>query len=593
MLGFTAHRRAQNQDAQQVNGIAGEDRRRRWAKASPMIAALVALAVLLVWGGGQQAQVSVADGGHDTHQNQQEQKLHQQQAPGLDPNADTGQHPELTDPHNHVGEDLAPGTGKVSQDTLRRLFGDALPRTRGGSWSYGRQLAPGFYAVHAVVMPGKVLVIAGSGNNVASFAAGTFRSLICNSAMQNCRSVRTPSDLFCSGHVLLPDGRVLVGGGTAAYGAWRGAKYLWAFNPRTNTYQQLKPMEVGRWYPTLVTVSGGQTLITGGIDHNGKFTASAELFNYRDNTHRLITRYAMGVKDDKLPLYTRQVLTDNPNVVFYTGVAWGGYTGRVSPLFWNFRTGAVRRVAGLRAPTQRDGAANCFYGDAKDGRIMVMGGGPTANNLVDIIDIDSKSPRFRAAPGLRAKKQYVSCITLPNGWVFEANGGSKNTIQGASYEASVFKTFGGAPTALNSLPPGNHRQYHSNLLFLDDGRIVSFGSNPDKQARSLSVLYFTPPEIQGSRPTLTKIPTTVTRGKTIKIKHKRGDKLVFRAPDASTHGMNAGGYIQTLKLKKHGKVKLSLSAAQMPPGYYQVMVVDTKGKGKGTYSKAKWVRLVG
>lgn len=158
----------------------------------------------------------------------------------------------------------------------------------------------------------------------------------------------------------------------------------------------------------------------------------------------------------------------------------------------------------------------------------------------------------------------------------------------------MFKTFGGAPTAMNSLPPGNHRQYHSNLLFLDDGRIVSFGSNPANQARSMSVLFFSPPEIQGKRPTLTKVPSVVTRGKTIKITAGSGaTKLVFRAPDASTHGLNAGGYIETLDIKSGGKVKLTLSKAQMPPGYYQVMTLDTKGSDKGQYSKARWVKLVG
>jgi hypothetical protein len=562
-----------------------------------MIVAVALLSLLLVWGSGQGPQVSVADGGHDTHQKQLEQRLHQDQQPGLDPNADTGEHPELTDPENHVGEtSAAGGSGSGPGNLLRDGVTAAttpLPAKIGGSWSYGKPLPGGFHAIHSVVMPGKILVIAGSGNSRTQFAAGTFRSLICNSALQSCRPVATPKDLFCSGHVLLPDGRVLIGGGTLAYGAWKGARYLWAFNPRTNRYEQLAPMEVGRWYPSLITVSGGQTLITGGIDDQGKFTASAELFDYRDNTHRLITQYALGVTDGNLPPYPRQVLTDNPNEVFFTGVAFGGYTGRVAPTFWNFRTGATRRVAGLRSPTQRASAASCFFGDADGGRIMVLGGGPVANNLVDIIDIDSAQPRFRPAPGLRAPKDNLSCLTLPDGTVFEANGGSGNTIAGASYEASRFTTFGGSPRALNPLPVGNHRQYHSNLLFLDDGRIASFGSNPKNQARSLSVLYFTPPTLRGKRPKLTKIAGTVTRGKTIKIKRKGGNKLVFRAPDASTHGMNAGGYLDTLTIKKGNKVKISLSKAQIPPGYYQVMVVDTKGKGKGEYSTARWVRVVG
>jgi len=165
--------------------------------------------------------------------------------------------------------DRPDGTRRVLQRTDSRGTRDAvgtvsthaLPATIGGAWSYGRSLPTDFHGIHAVVMPGKILVIAGSGNDRTQFEAGTFRSLICDSRLQNCKTV-----------------------------------YLWAFNPRTNTYQQLRPMDVGGWYPSLVTVSGGQTLITGGIDQNGAFTASAELFQYKNNTHRLITRYALGVK---------------------------------------------------------------------------------------------------------------------------------------------------------------------------------------------------------------------------------------------------------------------------------------------------------
>lgn len=258
-----------------------------------MVAAIAALALLQMWGTTRTAQLSVADGGHDTHIRQQEQRLHQQQQPGLDPNADTGEHPELTDPRNHVGDEhLPPGAQQSvrSADSVGRSSGQVLPASKGGRWTYGRPLPSGFHAIHAVVMPGKVLLIAGSGNDRTQFEAGTFRSMVCNSALTSCKEIRTPRDIFCAGHVLLPDGRVLVGGGTLAYGAWKGAKYLWVFNPRTNTYQQLRPMEVGRWYPTLITVSGGQTLITGGIDDKGAYTASAELFDYRDNTHRLITQ---------------------------------------------------------------------------------------------------------------------------------------------------------------------------------------------------------------------------------------------------------------------------------------------------------------
>jgi hypothetical protein len=46
----------------------------------------------------------------------------------------------------------------------------------GGHWAYGRSLPAGFNAVHMVVGRGKILFVAGSGNDQDEFAAGTFSS---------------------------------------------------------------------------------------------------------------------------------------------------------------------------------------------------------------------------------------------------------------------------------------------------------------------------------------------------------------------------------------------------------------------------------
>lgn len=73
-------------------------------------------------------------------------------------------------------------------------------------------------AVHAALLyTGKVLIVAGSGNNEGDFRAGTFKSIIWNPANNKFRLVHTPSDMFCGGHAFLPDGKLLVAGGTARY----------------------------------------------------------------------------------------------------------------------------------------------------------------------------------------------------------------------------------------------------------------------------------------------------------------------------------------------------------------------------------------
>ncbi|MGW4896754.1 galactose oxidase-like domain-containing protein [Kitasatospora sp. NPDC004240] len=79
-------------------------------------------------------------------------------------------------------------------------------------------------AIHATLLrTGKILIIAGSGNDRRGFDAGSFKSLLWDPVANTYRSVPTPADMFCGGHASLPDGRVLVAGGTLRYEALDGA----------------------------------------------------------------------------------------------------------------------------------------------------------------------------------------------------------------------------------------------------------------------------------------------------------------------------------------------------------------------------------
>ncbi|HEY1832900.1 MAG TPA: galactose oxidase-like domain-containing protein [Solirubrobacteraceae bacterium] len=73
-------------------------------------------------------------------------------------------------------------------------------------------------AVHAALLyTGKVLIIAGSGNDEADFKAGTFKSIVWNPTNNEFKEIPTPSDMFCGGHFELPDGKLLIAGGTKRY----------------------------------------------------------------------------------------------------------------------------------------------------------------------------------------------------------------------------------------------------------------------------------------------------------------------------------------------------------------------------------------
>ncbi|MFI6943332.1 galactose oxidase-like domain-containing protein [Streptomyces sp. NPDC050418] len=79
-------------------------------------------------------------------------------------------------------------------------------------------------AIHAALLhTGKVLIVAGSGNSQKNFDAGTFDTILWNPADDSFKKIPTPEDFFCSGHTQLPDGRLLVAGGTARYEVLDGA----------------------------------------------------------------------------------------------------------------------------------------------------------------------------------------------------------------------------------------------------------------------------------------------------------------------------------------------------------------------------------
>ena len=65
-------------------------------------------------------------------------------------------------------------------------------------------------------------------------------------------------NLFCAGHIQLPDGRTLLVGGHI--NAYEGLADTTIFNAGTRTYFRGPDMAVGRWYPTATQLPDGRVL---------------------------------------------------------------------------------------------------------------------------------------------------------------------------------------------------------------------------------------------------------------------------------------------------------------------------------------------
>ncbi|MFI2200710.1 galactose oxidase-like domain-containing protein [Streptomyces sp. NPDC020192] len=77
--------------------------------------------------------------------------------------------------------------------------------------------------IHATLLrTGKILMIAGSGNNQDNFDAKKFDTRIWDPVRGTIKKVPTPADLFCTGHTQLGDGNILIAGGTKRYEKLKG-----------------------------------------------------------------------------------------------------------------------------------------------------------------------------------------------------------------------------------------------------------------------------------------------------------------------------------------------------------------------------------
>ncbi|WP_328934998.1 MULTISPECIES: kelch motif-containing protein [unclassified Streptomyces] len=119
----------------------------------------------------------------------------------------------------------APAVAGFAQHAYRHYeINQPAYRAKYGHWALAA-LPDGYEpnSIHAILLrTGKVLLIAGSGNNVEHFNGGAFKSTLWDPATDAFKKIDTPADLFCSGHTQLPDGKILIAGGTARYEVLRG-----------------------------------------------------------------------------------------------------------------------------------------------------------------------------------------------------------------------------------------------------------------------------------------------------------------------------------------------------------------------------------
>ena len=469
-------------------------------------------------------------------------------------------------------------------------------------------------AIHTVLLHnGDVLLIAGSGNDPDTFAAGTFRTAVYRPSTGTFTDVATPADLFCAGHVQLADGRVLVMGGNKDYPAadgshgYKGLRDSFIFDPATASYERTNDMSAGSWYPSATVLGNGDVLSLGGLGDDSTGTVATQYFDASEQ--RWLGLGEANQTWSFWGLYPSMILMQDGRL-FYTGshVFGNGLPGTGASLY-DYGANTITPVPGLQNKDERDQSMSVLLPPAQDQRVLTIGGGnidtnPDANRLTDIIDLKQPSPAYTAGPPLPTGtltggvaqtpaqgKMYLSAVLLPDGKVFETGGGLHNRADPV-FEASMFDPVTDTFTpgmAVDPVPRG----YHSSALLLPDGRVLAVGNNPGDGSFDMRVSVYSPPYLfHGARPQILDVADDQWQyGSTNTI---TVDGPVLRAelirPAAVTHSSDPNQRFVDLPMTVEGNtigLNLTSNPNLAPPGWYMLFVVGANG----VPSVAKWVQV--
>jgi hypothetical protein len=418
-------------------------------------------------------------------------------------------------------------------------------------------------AIHMMLLPsGRVLSIGRTGTpQLWDPATGAFTA------------VPAPANLFCSGHVLLSDGQVLVAGGHISDG--RGLPNITLFSD-AGGWTSSTPMARGRWYPTATTMGNGDVVITAGTNEDSLYVTIPEIWS--NGSVRQLTGANLA-----LPWYPRAFLAPDGSlfVAGPTGTRFLSVSGAGS---W--------RSAPPRLYSYRDYGSAVMY---DDGKILYAGGGNTTNTA-EVIDLNEPSPQWRWTGSMAYPRRQHNATLLPTGEVLVTGGVSGTTFNDVStgvHAAEIWDPPSGQWTILAS--NAITRGYHGTSLLLPDGRVLNAGSGEGASApNERNAEIFSPPYLlRGPRPVITSAPSEVHYGEQFRIETPEPTAIThvsFIRLGAVTHAFDENQRFQRLAFTADANglsVTAPISGNRAPPGHYMVFILN----GTAVPSVAKIVRL--
>jgi hypothetical protein len=397
-----------------------------------------------------------------------------------------------------------------------------------------------------------------------------------------------PFKIYCTGHTFLPDGRLLVMGGTSPQ--TRGLRYATIFDPATKTWAAATSMAQGRYYPTATTLPNGDVLVVSGHDTTKTVVKIPEVRSGGGGWRRLTTA-PLAIPN---PFYPPMFVAPNGKVFLAGFLPTSAYLDVAGTGHWT--AVAKRKVVGRKL-----GSAVMYA----PGKILYAGGGtdsvfsrdtllaPTAS--AEVIDLNQSSPAWRTVPSMTFARRQLNATILADGSVLVTGGTSGtgfNNQANAVHAAELWNPKTESWTTMAA--EGRNRTYHATALLLPNGKVLSTGSGEGGGIlfadSEFSAQLFSPPYLfnaDGSlaaRPSITSAPARLSYGKTFTIQTpnpasiSRGTLIRL---SSVTHGFNQSQHIFPLTVQSTGATTLNAAApargALAPPGPYMLFLINTAG----------------
>jgi Domain of unknown function (DUF1929)/Bacterial Ig domain/Glyoxal oxidase N-terminus/Kelch motif len=384
-------------------------------------------------------------------------------------------------------------------------------------------------------------------------------------------------DLFCSGHAVMADGRVLVVGGYSGSSNPIGIANAEIFDPNTNIWTTVPSMAYRRWYPTATTLSDGRVLVTAGWQTSNHSNAGIpEIYNPATNSWTQLTN-----ANNPFETYPFIYQLSDGRVIHVGG---SEYATTTDVLDLNAQSWSV-----IDSTIVDGGSASMYLpgkiikaGSASDSQ----GSGPSSKTTF-VMDTTAASPTWTQTSSMANPRSFFNLVTLPDDTVLAVGGETdKNggNIANAVYAAELWSPQTQAWTTMSSMH--TPREYHSTALLLPDGRVLvsgmgaDFGNVPDEKTAE----FFSPPYLfKGARPVISQAPTQIQYGTNFFLATSDGPTIASATlirTGGTTHFFDQNtrfvpvSYVQTAGGLT---VTAPINATLAPPGYYMLFIVNGNG----------------